>query len=180
MNPSKKISLILSLFILVSCYNSLDFDQLDDYAIKPVFTSSLTYFTVTQAQFFGPDGIQVNIDDFSAFEIFENDLVRENVVKIDFNAEMRNEFDRDAFIEIEFLDDNEDVVYRFTRFVIQENTNLKKFVEEISINDNPDILNTSKVRINAALEDTGIPLNANDTSEFEFKSSITFYMESSL
>lgn len=180
MPPIKKISIGLMFLILISCYNSLDIDQLDDLAIKPVFTSSLTYFTVTQAQFFSASGVQINIDDFSAFEIFENNLVRENVIKIDFNAEIRNEFDRKVTIIIDFLDDNNKLTYSSTTIVIEANVNLHTYLEEIIVNNNPNIINTSQVRINAALEDTGIPLNANDTSEFEFKSSITLHMESTL
>lgn len=34
MKSSKKISFILSLFLIVSCSDSLDFNQLEDYVIK--------------------------------------------------------------------------------------------------------------------------------------------------
>ena len=53
------------------------------------------------------------------------------------------------------------------------------YLEEIIIEDNPLILNTKKVKITAELENTGIQLNLNDPSEFEFKSSVTMYIESS-
>jgi hypothetical protein len=71
-------------------------------------------------------------------------------------------------------------VYTFTPIIIQGNTLNFKYLEEIEIAANPSILNTTKVKITAELENTGIQLNLNDPSEFEFKSSVTMYLESSL
>ena len=54
-----------------------------------------------------------------------------------------------------------------------------KYLEEIEIASNSAILNTTQVKITAELENTGIQLNLNDPIEFEFKSSVTMYIESS-
>lgn len=183
MKSLQKISLILSLFILNSCYESLDFNQIDDYVSKPVFTSALTFFKVIPAKFFDSSGtIQQNsITDVSDFEIFQNSFIRDNVVKIVFNAETKNEFDRDVTIQVDLLNENNTSVYSFTPiFVESNNINPPLFTEEIVIASNLNILNTTQVRIRAKLENTGTQMNPNDTSEFEFKSSVTFYIESKL
>lgn len=177
----QKISLILSLFMLFSCYESLDVNQLDDYVSKPVFTAALTYFTVVPAKFFDSSGtIQENsISDISDFKPFENSTVRNNVVKMIFNAELKNEFDRDVTIQVEFLDDNDISIYSFVPiFVESEDVKPPPYEEEIIIASNPNILNATQVKLTAELENTGTQMNPSDTSEFEFKSSITIFLES--
>ena len=183
MKPFKKISFLLSFFVIISCYDSLDFDQIDDYVYKPVFTAALTYFKVTPAQFFDSSGtIQENsISDVSDFRGFKNNSIRNNVFKIVFNAEFKNEFDRDVTIQVDFLNENNIALYSFSPiFVESNNVNPPAFIEEVVIASNPNILNTTQVRIRADLENTGTQMNLNDTSEFEFKSSVTFYIESEL
>ena len=60
MKLPQTISFVLSFFLLTSCYESLDFDQIDDYVYEPIFTSALTYFSVSPFQFFNSMGIQEN------------------------------------------------------------------------------------------------------------------------
>ena len=108
MKFSKLIFLFVLCFSLTSCYEKLDFDQLDNYVYEPIFTSSLTSFTLVPGQFFNSQGVQENsIVDETRFEIFEANIVKDNVVQLDFYAEIKNEFDRDVTINIDFLDDND-------------------------------------------------------------------------
>ena len=57
MNPLKKISVILSFIIITCCADSLDFNQIEDYKIKPVLTAALTFFSVQPFQFFNENGV---------------------------------------------------------------------------------------------------------------------------
>jgi hypothetical protein len=182
MNPLKKVSIILSLFLISSCAEDLDFNQLDDYVFKPVFTSALTYFTVLPFQFFDSNGIQQNSrEDITEFDLFQDNTIIDNVVKMVFNAEFKNEFDRDVHIEIEFLTDNNLSVYAFTPvFVESRDTNPPPYEAEIIFATNPDIFRATKVRIRASLENVGTPMNPFDTAEFELKSSITLFVQSDL
>lgn len=178
--PKKKISLVLSLFLLTSCYESLDFDQINDYVFKPVFTTALTYFKVVPAQFFDSSGTiqQTSVSEVSDFQIFNNNFFSENIVKIVFNSEMKNEFDRDVTILFELLNGSNNTVYSFTPIFVESNSiNPPPFIEEIIIASNPNIANATQVRITAKLENTGVQMDLNDTSEFEFKSAITYYSE---
>lgn len=178
----KKLSFIVSFLVVFSCSDSLDFNQIEDYVYEPIYTSALTFFSVSPIKFFNPAGIQENeithIDDFSAFQ---RDFVKNSVVKIDFNAETKNEFDRDVTIIFDFLNETNDLVYSASPIFIEANTTTPSlYLEEIIIADNPDILTASFVRVKASLEDTGTSMNPNDTSKFEFKSSITLYIKSEL
>ncbi|SDR73162.1 hypothetical protein SAMN05216503_0655 [Polaribacter sp. KT25b] len=181
MKPPIKISVLFCIFLLTSCYESLDFNQLDDQVSKPVFTSAITYFTFVPAQFFDSNGNQkLFISDITNFYGFQNSYIKENLVKIDFNAEIKNEFDREVTLQVEFLNRNNAVVYSFTPIIVKKENLNYIYYKEIEIVSNPTILETEKVRITARLENTGSSLNANDTREFEFKSSVTIYIESSI
>lgn len=175
------ISLTISLFFLTSCSESLDFDQVDDYVYEPIFTSALTFFTVAPFQFFNSSGIlEDEITHTDNFQAFQRDFVRENVIKIDFNTEIKNEFSTDVTLTFEFLNNNMDLVYPAVVISVEENNLNHTFLEEIVIEDHPNILNANFIRVKAKLDDISVPLDPNDTSEFEFKSSITLYIKSEL
>ncbi|MBG7613539.1 hypothetical protein IU405_14890 [Polaribacter sp. BAL334] len=180
MKSSSKFAFIASIFLFFSCAESLDFNQIDDYVNKPIFKASLTYFTVVPADFFDSTGtIQQNsISETTNFDALQSKFVKDNLVKLDLDVAIKNEFDREVKIRVEFLNNNV-TVYTFTPIIIQGNTLNYKYLEEIEIASNSAILNTTQVKITAELENTGIQLNLNDPSEFEFKSSVTMYIESS-
>jgi hypothetical protein len=185
MKSPKKISFIISLFLIVSCSDSLDFNQFEDYVPKSKYTTPLIYFTVFPAQFFDSTRtIQQNsISDsavISDFDDFQDNLIRGRVVKIVLNAELRNAFDRDVIVQIEFLDENA-VIYSFRPIIVTNNhRNFLPFEEEIIIASNSNVLNTAQIRVTVTLENIDIQMNPNDMSEFEFKSAITLFLESNL
>lgn len=178
----KKIYTLLCFLVLTSCYESLDFQQLEDYVSKPVFTSSLIYLKVLPAHFFDSSGEnqQNKISDITVFKGFENEFLRDNTVKVDFNVEVKNEFDREVTFEVDLLNLNNAVVYSFTPIVVQSKDLEYTFFEEIIIAQNKNVLNTSKVRISVEIENEGAPLNPQDISAFELKSSMSLYVESGL
>ncbi|WP_298780606.1 hypothetical protein [uncultured Polaribacter sp.] len=181
MKSKQKISFLLCFLMLTSCYQTLDFDQLDNYVLKPVYTSPITYFTVLPFQFFDSNGIQqFSISEESEFPVFENSFFRDNVVKLDFNLEIRNEFDRNVILQIELIDNNNNSVYNFNSIEIDAGELNYSFLEEIETTTNLNLTNTAKIRITAFIENTGTPMNSADTSEFVLKSSATIYIESSL
>jgi len=172
-------SIIICFFLITSCYERLDFDQLDNFVSKPIFTFSLNYFSLVPYQFFTASGDQqIEISDIFDVKDLQNVYFLDDVVKLDFNAEIKNEFDREVSIVVEFFNKNNDVLYTFTPLVVESKVLDYIFLDEIKISSNPDILDTSKVKITITLAETGIPLNINDTSEVEFKSSVTLYIES--
>ena len=164
---------------MYSCTDKLNFDQLDDVVITPVYTSSLAYFTILPIQFFDETGTiqQSEISDVSGFRVFENDFLKNNLIKLDFNVEVKNEFERDFTINVEFLDDNNNVTYKFSPLNIEASNLNYLYLEEIDVLVNQSIKNTTHVKINARIENSTSPLNSNGTSEFEFKSAVTLYIE---
>lgn len=177
----KIIALVFLFFTIQSCYEKLNFNQVDEIVYRPIFTSSLTNFTLLPAQFFNNQGIQQNsVSDSTTFDLLQDDLLQKEMFKIDFYAEMKNEFDRDLTINVQFLDENNSIVYNFSPIQVPSSTTNTTYLEEILINQNPAILNTVRVLISVELEHTGTQMNPNSTDEFELKSSITAYIESEI
>ncbi|AOW18743.1 hypothetical protein LPB03_15340 [Polaribacter vadi] len=177
----KNIALIFSLFILISCAESLDFKQIEAYTLKPVFTTALVSFKAKPIQFFDSSGtIQKNsVSDVFEFKGFDENYLRNNVVKLIFNAEFKNEFDRDVTIQVDFLNRNNIIIYSFSPIFVESfDVNPAPYEEEIIIADNLQVLNATQVKITASLENTTTQLNPTDTSEFDFKSSVTLFIES--
>ena len=177
----KNIALIFSLFILISCAESLDFDQIEAYTLKPVFTTALVSFNAKPIQFFDSSGtIQKNsASDVFEFKGFDENYLRNNVVKLIFNAEFKNEFDRDVTIQVDFLNRSNIIIYSFSPIFVESfDVNPAPFEEEIIIANNLQVLNATQVKITASLENTTTQLNPTDTSEFDFKSSVTLFIES--
>ena len=180
MIPPKKICIFLSIFLITSCYESLDFKQLNKLLIKPVFTLSLNYFSIIPSQFISSNGTQqISISDITDIRGFQDVYITNDIVRLEFNAEIKNELDRDVTINVDFLDRISRLTYSFTAIIVDSNDLDYIYLEAIDIVSYPDILNTSKVRVRLELENTGVPLNPMDTSEFEFKSSVTLFIESS-
>ena len=178
----KRKSFFLWLLIIFSCTENLDFNQVRAYVATPIYTSSLTYFTVLPAHFVDPTGTIVaqEISDVSDFKIFENIYIRNNVVKIDFDIEIKNEFDRGFTVKIDLLNSNNSSVYRFENLNISSRDLSFRHKEEIEIVANLAIKSTTKVRITIEIEQNTTPLSPKDLSEFEFKSSASVYIESSI
>lgn len=177
----KRTPLILCLCLLFSCSETLDFNQIEDYTLKPVFTAALASFKAKPIQFFDSSGtIQNNsISDVFEFKGFADANLRNNVVKLVFNAEFKNEFDRDVTIQVDFLNGSNIIIYSFSPIFVESfNVNPPPYEEEIIIASNPQVVNATQVKITASLENTTTQLNPSDPSEFDFKSSVTMFIES--
>ncbi len=129
-----KISIILCLFVLTSCYESLDFKQLDNVILKPIFTSALTYFNVSPFRFFDSAGVQQNsISDITNIDGLQNVFNEEYLVKLDFNAEIKNELDRGVTFIVEFLNSNSTVVHTITPIVVGAEVLNYTYLEELKL-----------------------------------------------
>ncbi|KGL62824.1 hypothetical protein [Polaribacter sp. Hel1_85] len=178
MTPKKIFPFLCCFFFIVSCTDNLDFSQIEDYNATPEYTTSLTYFTVLPFQFFNQLGVQENEKtDITDFKIFENSYFRDNLVKIDFNVEIKNEFDRDFTIQIVFLNQNNSATHTFQEINVNANNLDYKFQETVEVSTNSNVKNTVKVRITVKIVNSTVQLDPADTSEFEFKSSAKIYID---
>ena len=179
MNFVKLICLFLCLLCIVSCSKNSDFSQIEDYIASPIYTSSLTYFIVTPSSFIdAASGNEIDLPaDVSDFRVFENEFIRKNLVKAVFNVEIKNELDREVFLQFNFLDDANNPVYQFEQINITANTLNFTYQETVAVSSNENILNATRVSVKINLSPSATPLEPSDTSEFEFKSSVILFIE---
>lgn len=175
----KNSTLLFCLIAFFSCADNLDFNQIDDYNITPEITSSLVYFALLPTQFFDSTGtVPISeISDVSVIKVFDNDFIRSKLVKADFNIEIKNEFDRDFTVQVDLLNENNSITHRFNELQIEANNLTFTDLQTVIVSANINVKNTRKIRITIKIENSTIPLNKDDTREFEFKSSATIYID---
>ena len=177
-----KLCLFICTILFLSCSQSLDFDQLDNYTTKPVFSAALTFFEINATNFITVPGAPATteITEESEFKLFENDFIKNNLIKLDFNFEIRNEFNRDITIEISLLNDNNILIYKIQDLKIAANNLDFKQNEEIDVLANENVKNFTRVKLKISLDDTTTPINTTSNRSLEFKSAATIYLENSL
>lgn len=112
----KVISAILCTFFFLSCSQSLDFDQIDAYTVSPSIAAPLVFFTIDASNFtttVAGEPIVTELTEISDFKLFESAFIKQNVIQLDFEFEVNNEFNRDITTEISLLDENNNLIYRF-------------------------------------------------------------------
>jgi hypothetical protein len=61
--------------LLFSCSSNLDFDQVNDFKLEPVFIANLTYFEIPANQFI-ENGMEQNIALMQEFDMFRDSFFR--------------------------------------------------------------------------------------------------------
>lgn len=179
----KNTPLFLALvLILSSCVKNLDFDQIDNFSARPVFESSLVYFTLDQVDFFDlVNSVEVvtPIDDTSGFTVLKSKFFRDNLIKAELNFEVNNQFNRRFTVNITFLNDANIETHKFNPIVVTENNQNFSQLETINISNNPQFLASTKIRISIALSPSsdGSVIDPTIEQKLEFKSSGTFYIK---
>ena len=175
---------MFSIFILMlsSCFKHVDFNQIEDFSAKPIFESSLVYFTLNQIDFFDVvNSVEVvaPIDDTSGFTILKSKFVKDNLIETELNFEVNNQFDRRFTVNITFLDDNDVETHRFNPMIVTKNNQSFKQKEIIIIAGNEQFLLSTKVRVSIELSPStdGSVLDPNIEQKLEFKSSGIFYLK---
>ena len=176
-----KTGFLFFLIFLAACSEQLDFNQAEGFNHSPVMQTSLAYFTLFPNDFMDSvTGAEIlnGRSDISDFRIFENSFLRDNLQKIVIDIEVKNEITKNFTALVEFLDDNGTIIYTFSTNIISSQNLAFTHQEIIQISSNPTIVNATKVRILVALSSSSSnPLIENDPSEFEFKSSGTYFIE---
>jgi len=101
MNLLKIYSTVLITIFFLSCSQPLDFKQLEEYTIMPSISYSLVFFSIDASNFNTiisglPAATEVN--ETTNFKLLENSFIKQNLVQLDFNFKIKNEFNRIFFI----------------------------------------------------------------------------------
>ena len=184
MNLLKIYSTVLITIFFLSCSQPLDFKQLEEYTIMPSISSSLVFFSIDASNFNTiisglPAAIEVN--ETTDFKLLENSFIKQNLVQLDFNFEIKNEFNHVFLLDINLLDAQGNTIHKvFDGFEISGNA-LKISAEMVLIiEDFPEVVNFTKVQFIIGLKDTTTILDATSLSKIEFKSSVVMHLESTI
>ncbi|MCD9575590.1 hypothetical protein [Flavobacterium soyae] len=102
-----RISIALfSAVLFLSCSSDLDFDQIDDFVLEPVYVANLAYFNVTADQIDDNGQGQQIPPDVEEFDVFKKKFFTDNLVKAELNFEIENTINRAFEIELQFIDAN--------------------------------------------------------------------------
>ena len=169
-------TLILILFSF-SCASDLDFNQVNDLKLEPVFVSNLAYFDVPANQFV-TNGVEQPINaDTPTIDIFNDTFFKNNLVKAEFFFEINNTINRAYTLDLVYLDKNNQALY-FNSFAIPAYTGVENLVTKTDVfaNAKLDLLKRT-TKIDFILKMLPGPiLNENSTGSLKLGSSVTVYL----
>ena len=176
------IKMLLCFVLIFGCSEAVDFDQIEDYTLKPSYALSLTYFTISPNNFVPFPGAPpiTEISEKSDVKIFETSFIRQNLVQLDFDFEISNRFNRDFTVEISLLDENDNLIYQLNDLNVAANNLEFKQTEILNIESNPTVRNFTRVEVKLSLDDKTTPIIASDVGEIIFNSAATIHLEAPL
>lgn len=174
-----KIFAILCLPLLfISCSSELDFDQVNDFKLEPVFVANLVYFDLPANQFIDNGTEHALAFDAQDFKVFKDKFFTDNLAKAEFDFEITNTINRAFKVSLLLLNDKDDQLQVLSYDVpaYTGTLNISKF-HEIFENQRLDLLKqTTKIAFLITVK-AGPPLNANSLGNLKLRSSATVYME---
>jgi hypothetical protein len=183
----KMLGVILSTILFFSCARPLDFDQLNQYSPNQLVTIPFIIFTINATDFETPisPALIPSIVKKLDFKIFEGTFLKESLVQLEFDFEIKNDINRNFILEIIFREADFDVSNPLTegrevhRLTLNVSASSQDFTENVFITkaDFPDIINFLRVEMKLTLQDDTFPIDSIDTGELKFKSGLTVYFK---
>ena len=184
MKSPQLLSVILCTLLFISCSKPLDFDQLNLYSPNQVISVPFILFTVNDTNFDSTVAPVPPIFERSDFKILDGTFLKESLVKLEFDFEIKNQIKRAFDIEIIFRELDPDAgdplidgrVVHTEALNIEASKNFTKKVE-VTTAEFPDIVNFLRVEIKLTLKDDSRPIDLADAGALVFKSGITVHLK---
>ena len=166
---------------MISCVKDVDFDQVDDIMLTPVLTSSVVFAEV-EASRFSENGTEIEtvIDSVANIEIFSDEFIDDNLIKVEFVFEAINSINRTFNLQIDFLNDIDELQHTFSFDALPSNSGndiISEFTEVFEDNSLESLKASTKMviilRLNPSTD--GSSLNENSTGKIELKSKGIYY-----
>ena len=171
------LQIVICIAFLVSCSNNLNFDNIN-LEIEPEVTSPIVFFELDQRDFFDENNQEITVvSDITVFRIFDNTVLKDNLVELTLDFEIENGFDRSFLVDFVFLDEDENITYDVEDFSINAGDLDYSSTRSIVIETSPEFLNSIKVRVDVVLSPSTTTLNPDIEKTFKFRSSGTFYLK---
>lgn len=177
-SPLYKISsLLFCTFLLFSCSSDLNFDQVNDFKIEPVFVANLAYFDIPANRLIDDGGTNV-YPDVRDFDVFKEKFFTERLKKAEFDFEVENNINRAFVLNMLLLNDQNEVLQTisFTVPSYKGTPNVIKYPTEVFENARLDLLKqTQKIGFVVVIA-SGPPLNSQSEGNLKLRSSATAYL----
>jgi hypothetical protein len=169
---------LLLAFLSFSCSSDLDFNQVDDLKLEPVFVANLTYFDVPANAFVDNGNEQSVIFDAQDFNPFKNSILRDDLVKAEFDFEITNTITRAYRIDLNLINKNNQNIETLTFNVpaYSGTANTHNF-SEIFENQRLVLLKTTAKISFAITMAPGPPLTETSPGNLKLRSGATLYLE---
>lgn len=178
----KKVALLLFIFILASCVKDVDFEQAEDISISPVLESSLIFFDFPASEFSEPTGTAiVTVGDDLELDVFNDEFLRDNLIKAEFFFEVTNSIDRNFRADIIMYDANDQITHTFNIDVTPDGNNEVVTTHTEVYEDAllEQLKNTVRLELVLSMfpSSTGIPLDENSIGNIKMRSKATLFFQ---
>lgn len=168
--------ILFSSILFLSCSSNLDFDQVNDFKIEPVFVANVAHFNI-KANEIPDDGSGHQLPpDVEDFDVFKNKFLNDNLTKAELNFELENTINRAFKVEIQFIDANNQSLITISLDVPQytSGSNIVKYPTEVFEGERLALLKQSvKVGFTVTIQ----PGTGNISGNLKLKSGATAYMK---
>lgn len=165
-------------FLSFSCSSDLDFDQVDDLKLEPVFVANLTYFDVPANAFVDNGNEQSVVFDAQDFNPFKNSILRDDLVKTQFDFEITNTIARAYRIDLNLINKNDQTIEKLTFNVpaYSGTANIHNFSEVFENQRLTALKTTAKISFAITMA-PGPPLTETSPGNLKLRSGATLYLE---
>jgi hypothetical protein len=171
--------IVLLTFFSFSCSSNLDFNQVADLKLEPIYVANLSYFDIP-AKDFVDNGVEQNVSfDSQDFHVFRDNFFRKNLKKLDFNFEITNSINRAYSFDIIFLNKNyKPVDLTKIHFDIPASNGGTSITKKTEVYEGArlDSLKTSEVMAFVLQMDPGPALNESSEGSLKLVSGATVYL----
>jgi len=171
------LQIVICIAFFMSCSNNLNFVNIN-LEIEPEVTSPIVFFELDQRDFLDENNQEITVvSEITVFRIFDNTVLKDNLVELTLDFEIDNGFDRSFLVDFVFLDEDENITYDVEDFSINAGDLDYSSTRSIVIETSPEFLNSIKVRVDVVLSPSTTTLNPDIEKTFKFRSSGTFYLK---
>lgn len=178
----KQIFPILLILLVTSCVKDVDFEQAEDLSISPVLESSLLFFNFPASEFQEPTGTAiVVVQDELELDVFNDEFLRDNLIKAEFFFEVTNSIDRNFRADIIMYDANGGVTHSFDISIAPDGNNevVVTHTELFEGATLDQLKNTTRMQFVLSMfpSPTGIPLDETSVGNIKMRSKATLFFE---
>lgn len=175
----KHTALAFTLAVMAtSCAKDVDFNQVNDLVLTPVFESDLVYINEPANRFLVNGNEIIRLQDSTNVDFFKDEFVVDHVIKAEFLFETTNTINRGFQVQVDMYDDFDQLQHSFSFSSNPSPDNNDVVTDHLEVfegNTLNALKNTSKLVFTLTIQ-PGEPINENTLGRIVLKSKGTFYL----